>query len=291
MDQLECWVAVHNEVRPDDPQTAAARALIRAEETDQLDLLAYLGGEPVGAAMLAGSPEGQGSGRVWIQVEVLPAYRGRGVGTALLRAVSEQARRRGHVTLACHIQVDDAYSLSFLERRGFVPQRRWDEFVLAVPAGADHKAPRPDGVEIVALAEDPALLPGMYEVASETYHELGGHMPLYTRSFVKWQAHELGPGTRLDLTPVAVAAGKVIGFATLLMQDDSSGEVRTVAVSPDWRGRGVATALVAAQIERARAQAMHRLCVWIPADDPAGLYTRLGFERGLRFVILDGPPL
>ena len=31
IDQLERWVAIHNEVRPDDPQTTGAKALVRAE--------------------------------------------------------------------------------------------------------------------------------------------------------------------------------------------------------------------------------------------------------------------
>jgi GNAT superfamily N-acetyltransferase len=212
------------------------------------------------------------------------------VGTALLHAVSDQARRRGHVTLACHSEADDAYSLSFLERRGFVAQRRWDEFVLELTGSAppDGQTP-PDGVEITSLADRPALLAGMYEVASETYAEMGGHMPLYTSSFVKWQAHELGPGTRLDLTPVAVAGSAVVGFATLLAQGDASAEVRMVTVNPEWRRRGVASALLAAQIEGARTAGLEHLCVWIPAEDPADLYTKLGFERRARFVILDGP--
>jgi N-acetylglutamate synthase-like GNAT family acetyltransferase len=81
----------------------------------------------------------------------------------------------------------------------------------------------------------------------------------------------------------------VVGFATLLAQDASSAEVRMVAVSPDWRRRGVASALLAAQIGGAGAEGLQRLCVWIPEADPADLYTTLGFERRLRFVILDGP--
>jgi GNAT superfamily N-acetyltransferase len=294
IDQLERWVAVHNEVRPDDPQTAGAKALVRAEEADHLDLLAYIDDRPVGAALLAGNPEGEHSQRVWMQVEVLPAYRGRGVGTALLRAVSDHARRRGHTTLACHSQVDDAYSLSFLERRGFVAQRRWDELVLELPDTTVHRPTPPDGVAIISLAERPALLAGMYEVATETYHEMGGHMPLQASSLVKWQAHELGPGTRLELTPVAVAgegSENVIGFATLLAQDEASAEVRMVTVRPTWRRRGVASALLAAQIEGASAQGLRRLCIWIPEHHPADLYTKLGFERRLRFVILDGPLL
>jgi N-acetylglutamate synthase-like GNAT family acetyltransferase len=111
---------------------------------------------------------------------------------------------------------------------------------------------------------------------------------------VKWQAHELGPGTRLELTPDAVAgegSENVIGFATLLTQDEASAEVRIVTVRPAWRRRGVASALLAAQIEGARARGLRRLCIWIPEHHPADLYTKLGFERGLRFIILDGPLL
>jgi N-acetylglutamate synthase-like GNAT family acetyltransferase len=81
----------------------------------------------------------------------------------------------------------------------------------------------------------------------------------------------------------------VIGYAKMLAQGKASAEVRMVTATPEWRGRGVASALLAAQIEAARAQGLQQLCVWIPEADPADLYTRLGFERRLRFVILDGP--
>jgi N-acetylglutamate synthase-like GNAT family acetyltransferase len=77
----------------------------------------------------------------------------------------------------------------------------------------------------------------------------------------------------------------------LLAQDDTSAEVRMVTVSPEWRRRGVASALLAGQFEGSRVQGLRRLCVWITEHDPAELYTRLGFERRLRFVILDGPLL
>jgi hypothetical protein len=66
--------------------------------------------------------------------------------------------------------------------------------MLELDGGGAHARTAPNGVEIVSLAERPTLLEGMYRVASDTYDELGGHMPLQTRSCVKWQAHELGPG-------------------------------------------------------------------------------------------------
>jgi hypothetical protein len=48
MEALERWVAVHNEIRPDDPESAAMKALIRAEEREHIDLLAYVDGEWAG---------------------------------------------------------------------------------------------------------------------------------------------------------------------------------------------------------------------------------------------------
>jgi hypothetical protein len=65
MADLERWVAIHNEVRPDDPESVGAKALIRAEELERehVDLLAYLDGRPVGAATLSGEPMSDAVGR------------------------------------------------------------------------------------------------------------------------------------------------------------------------------------------------------------------------------------
>jgi GNAT superfamily N-acetyltransferase len=131
----------------------------------------------------------------------------------------------------------------------------------------------------------------MHEVAAATYPELGGHMALHAESFIKWQVYELGsPATRLDLAPLAVAGGRVIGFATMRkLLDDTTGELRMVAVLPEWRGRGVASALLAAQIAGARSAGMRRLTTWVPTDGPVHLYRKVGFRDAGEFVVLQGP--
>jgi GNAT superfamily N-acetyltransferase len=130
----------------------------------------------------------------------------------------------------------------------------------------------------------------MYEVAVAAYKEHGGHLARQTESFVRWQVHELGsPATRLDLTPVAVAGETVVGFATLrTFPDAEAGEQRMVAVAPEWRGRGIAAALLAGQIRDARKVGLRRLCSWVPDDAPAA-YEKLGFEVHDRFVAFEGP--
>jgi GNAT superfamily N-acetyltransferase len=101
-DDLERWVAVHNRVRRDDPATTDAKALVRALQTERADLLAFVDGVPVGTAVLSGDAESVDSGP-YLQVSVLPAYRGRGIGDALLRAASQGARRFGRTGLSCDV--------------------------------------------------------------------------------------------------------------------------------------------------------------------------------------------
>jgi predicted GNAT family N-acyltransferase len=60
------------------------------------------------------------------RMAVLREYRGSGVGSALLMALMELARRQGHRTVHLHAQT---HALPFYERHGFVKQG--EEFVEA----------------------------------------------------------------------------------------------------------------------------------------------------------------
>ena len=293
MAELERWVAIHNEVEPDDTVTTDAKALVRALQSERADLLAYVDGVPVGAAVMSGDAESRDSGRPYFQVDVLPAYRGRGVGGALLRAVSEEARRFGHAELLADVDADDAYSFSFLERRGFVEHRRWQKLELDL-AAHDSAAPEPvDGVEIASLTERPELLEGMHRVAAEVYPELGGYVARQAESFLEWQVYTFADTpTVLELVLLAVAGDEVVAFGTAKDHYEAVAELRMVAVKPAWRGRGVASALVAAQIERARRLRPGRLIAFVAEDgEAAHVYRGLGFEHAGGVVEVRGPLL
>jgi GNAT superfamily N-acetyltransferase len=291
MEQLERWVAVQNEVLPDAPETASMKALIRAQESGHVDLLAYLDGEPVGTGMLADDRESQSSGRPWVEVNVLPERRGRGVGAALLCDLSSNARDRGATGLACKVRADDAYSLAFLTRRGFVEYGRFERCTLDLASGPLPDAVVPDGVELAWVGDRPSLLDGMYAVAVGTYPELGGHRARQAESLIDWQVYELGsPNTLLDIVPVAVAGDQVVGFATMrTFPDGHTGEVRTVVVLPEWRRRGVASALLCAQLARARDTGMARVIVRVRHSWPVDLFRTLGFDVADGNILLHGP--
>jgi RimJ/RimL family protein N-acetyltransferase len=88
----------------------------------------------------------------------------------------------------------------------------------------------------------------------------------------------------LDGTIVAVADGEVIGSIHIGTSGHGFGEIG-MAIAREWRGRGVGSALMAAAIDWARAQGLHKLSLGVFAHNAAGLalYRKYGFvEEGRR---------
>jgi ribosomal protein S18 acetylase RimI-like enzyme len=86
-----------------------------------LVLLAVGDGEPVGVAVcFVGISTFRARPLVNVHdLAVLPEYRGRGVGRALLGAVEDHARRRGCCKLTLEVQDDNAPARTLYQRFGF----------------------------------------------------------------------------------------------------------------------------------------------------------------------------
>ena len=88
----------------------------------------------------------------------------------------------------------------------------------------------------------------------------------------------------IDETLVAVTGDEVIGAIHVGRSRHGFGEVG-MTVAREWRGRGVGSALLAAAIEWAREQGLHKLSLGVFAHNAAGiaLYRKFGFvEEGRR---------
>jgi ribosomal protein S18 acetylase RimI-like enzyme len=88
----------------------------------------------------------------------------------------------------------------------------------------------------------------------------------------------------IDGTIVAVAGGDCVGSLHIFGNKFGVGEFG-MAVARPWRGRGVGSALVAAAIEKARGEGLHKLSLEVfPHNDAAiALYRKFGFvEEGRR---------
>lgn len=110
-------------------------------EPDAFILIAELGDRPVGYAMVhlrAGSPTWPSSERAG-EVETLsvhPSARGRGIGSALLQAVSGELAALGVSELALHVVSGNSGARGFYERHGLRPFALW----LGGPLIGDHEA-------------------------------------------------------------------------------------------------------------------------------------------------------
>ena len=82
----------------------------------------------------------------------------------------------------------------------------------------------------------------------------------------------------IEETLVAVAGDEVVGSIHIGRSRHGFGDIG-MAVAREWRGRGVGSALLAAAIEWAREQGLHKLSLGVFAHNAAaiGLYRKFGF--------------
>ena len=88
----------------------------------------------------------------------------------------------------------------------------------------------------------------------------------------------------LEGSLVAVADGELVGSLDVHVSRFGFGEIG-MAVAPEWRGRGVGSALLGAAIEWSRERGLHKLSLSVFPHNTAaiGLYRKFGFvDEGRR---------
>jgi GNAT superfamily N-acetyltransferase len=100
--------------------------LARQRDGDGVLLVAWLDGRPVGDVFLARHPAEEPEVRRWlpgvprlVHLEVAGELQRRGIGTALIRAGEDSARRLGHRRLALGVGVDNPGARRLYERLGY----------------------------------------------------------------------------------------------------------------------------------------------------------------------------
>lgn len=224
-------------------------------------LLATVDGRDVGAAIgIGGWHEPIGVARA--EVRTVEDARGRGVGTALLSAVSGWAEGLDYVELMGPVRETDAASLGWAARRGFVEVGRNSRLVLELTSIEAPPVVPPAGIELVTWAQRPELASGMYDVAREAYPDVPGEEESQVAPFEEWLAMDMqGAGDRPEATFVALAGDEVVAYAKLSLSlarptvamHDMTGVRRA------WRGRGIASALKAAEIAWAKREGYEKL--------------------------------
>lgn len=246
--------------------------------------------------VLSGAPEQViAHGALWrfrpdgyrINMVVAPGWRRRGVGSRLLAQLDHDARAAGAITLQARAGDDWTESLTFLRARGFVETMRMHRLVLDVGAATLEPYRRIEprlaatGILITTLERAEVVDPRCWQRFRDLHHAAQDGWadpdprpepdPAWTteefrRRYLDAAAyHGVGP----DECFLAVHADRYVGFTGAL----------GTAVHPEYRDRGIATALKVRAVDLARARDVAMLAT--SSGNPAMLRVneRLGFRR------------
>jgi GNAT superfamily N-acetyltransferase len=281
---IEAWRRVRTAVLPNE-RTPSVDEMRQTQTPDKLLLLAELDGELVGSGVAGRSDLGEGLG--FVAPRVLPDARRRGVGSALLGAVGFHLAGLGFTEATA--LVDDQGSLAFAERFGFREVGRQVEQVRTIRP--DEPGPeRPEGVELVSLAERPDLFRRTYEeLALQVFEDI----PTPTRITISAEDWERDWITWPEGSLVALAEGEIVGCAGLLRDVDrpDRAENSLTAVRRDWRGRGLATALKQSVIAWAAGNGLLEIYTWTQNGNEAmqRLNEKLGYRSRMISITVRGP--
>ncbi len=217
-----------------------------------------------------------------------PAYRRRGLGTALLRWTMDHARVRASredPRTAVHIRgfTEDTETghRALLAGAGFQTVRH---FFLMRRTGLDDipDAPLPDGLEIRPVVEEQWRT--IFDAENEAFRDHWGHREMTDSDFRRtYSAAELDT----DLWVVAWDGDQVAGVVQTWIRPEENerlgverGWLDHISVRRPWRRRGLARAITAASLVKLRERGIAEAMLGVDSENPngaLGLYEGLGF--------------
>jgi RimJ/RimL family protein N-acetyltransferase len=279
--ELDAWRRVRLAVVPDE-RAQTVEEMRAAATDDPLYLLAELDGAVVGS----GSSGRSSFDYAGLHARVVPGARRRGVGTALLRQLAEDAVGRGFQDAGSI--VEDAGSLAFAERFGFREVDRQIEQVRTI--GVEMEPVLPAGITVVTAAERPELWARAYDsFAREAIGDMATHLPVVvTRQ--EWERDWLVWPEAMFL---ALEDDEIVGCAGLEFDPDrpDRSEHAFTGIARRWRRRGLASAMKRLTLRFAAEHGIREVHTWTQHGnaDMRALNERLGYRYGTEAITVRGP--
>ncbi len=216
--------------------------------------------------------------RATIVGQVHPAYRRRGMGTFLLRWSIAQA---GRLLAACpldrpHVLQLTTESLTEAGERLFTRHGLAQQFAEDVMRRSLETPlpdiPLPNGIRFATWV--PALAGEFYAVCQAAFRERPGFPDWSLEKWVAWLGTD-EDDFRPEMSLLAYCDDLPVGF--IVCGDRWIGQI---GVRPEWRERGIGSALIVEVLRRFRAAGDDHVLLGVNENNPraARVYARLGFE-------------
>ncbi len=217
-------------------------------------LVAEEDGEIIGTAQVGLAYDSPEPGVGYANVHVHPERRGRGAGSALVRAAEKHLAGAGANAVYTWV-LDEPGHRAFAERLGYRAGRTAHFLRLDLAAGSlpPLRTP-PDGVRIVP-ASDFAVDPRpLFELDAATTADEPGDVAAEFTDYGHWLDETWGhPLFSPELTSVAVLDGRPVAFSAARTDGSTRYGTAMTGTARDFRGRGLAKLAKNDSLHRARA--------------------------------------
>jgi len=218
---------------------------------------------------------------------VRPSHHGRGLGTYLFKTVESRAveKEGGPAAVGQWVDAKDKPAQAILQRRGYGFVRRFWRMDISL----DETVPDTRDIEEVGIRP---LMKGSdervaHDVLEGAFAEHWGFTPrTYEEAAVsRWEAEWFDPKMSL----VAEAGGRMVAVCINSVRNQD-GYVEDIGVLREWRGRGIAEALLLRSFSIFKDAGLKTASLSVDSDNSTGamrLYERVGMHTGTSYDVYE----
>lgn len=234
---------------------------------------------------------------------LVPDWRCKGIGTAMLKWVEQRLREIASEhppEIAKSFQAVASQSqtgkLKLLERSNYQPIRYFDEMVRSNLDNIPDFV-LPDGLSVRAVL--PEHYRSIWQTVEVTLQDAWGCAEFTEASYQAWLSHKYH--FQPDLWQIAWddATDRIIGHVLTFIDRAENdkyqrqrGYTEVIGVCRSWRKRGVARALIARSLQVQKAEGMTESALGVDSENPSGanrLYEECGFKAVKRNIVFSKP--
>lgn len=252
-------------------------------------LFVDVGSEPVGYVLSWSFLENTGRRVFRHNGRVHPEWQRRGIGTAIIDWAIARGREHAAVwgpgVLQTDVINDDPVLARLLERRGYSPGQHDAELVR--PDLDDIPARElPEGLELRPVEE--SQLRAIFEADRDAFKDHWGSRQSGEGAWKSFLSFSLRDES---LWKVAWDGNRVVGQVRGFVSPEENerfdrrrGWAEFISTAPDWRGRGVAGALICATLREFKARGLEEAALGVHIENQTGA---LSLYEGLGFVVVS----